>query len=73
MHKSEWPKEYLDRHEVVVRNDTVYVKSINGGEMSLASNSGIKGYLSGDVVIVEYPNGTRLRYYGPYGSQRENY
>ena len=64
MHTSEWPSEYLGRKEA-------YLES--GYKLCLAQDSGITDVRwSGDAVIITYRNGTRMRYYGPYGSQRES-
>lgn len=74
MHSSEWPAEYLSRKEAYL--DSGYkaiVVSSSGYKLCLAQDSSINDVRwSGDAVVVSYRNGTRIRYYGPYGSQREN-
>ncbi|MCQ2360291.1 MAG: hypothetical protein MJ009_02270 [Paludibacteraceae bacterium] len=74
MHASEWPREFLVRQEVEIRNNTVYVKDERGYEQSLADDSGIvDAKWVANAVIITYKNGTKTRYWGPYGSQRETY
>lgn len=74
--RSEWPEEFLIRKEVILdyNSSTLYVCSATGYKLGLIS--GIGGIEDakwvGDAVIVYWKNGMRTRYYGPYGSQREN-
>ena len=73
MRNSEWPREYLDTKDVFIWNNTVYVKSSRGATTALASDTAIvDAQWVNDAVIISYSNGRSVRYYGPYGSQRES-
>ena len=74
MHASEWPSEYLIRKEAYLEGGyQAIVVGAGGYKLCLASNSGISDVRwVGDAVVISYKNGTRTRYYGPYGSQRES-
>ena len=73
MHSTEWPEEYLIRKEVYIRDKSVYVVAANGYSHCLAFDGGIvDACWMGDAVVITYENGSRLRYFGPYGSQRES-
>lgn len=72
MRPSEWPREYTELQHVEIRNNMVYVKSSRGACLGLVGDTGIvDAKWIADAVIVYYRNGVRVRYYGPYGSQRE--
>lgn len=73
MHSTEWPEEYLIRKEAYVdQNHQVVVVSANGSKHYLGSDASIiDACWMGDAVVITYRSGQRLRYYGPYGSQRE--
>ena len=72
MRPSEWPREYAELQHVEIRNNMVYVKSSRGGSLGLVCDAAIvDAKWVGGAVIVQYRNGVRVRYYGPYGSQRE--
>lgn len=72
MRNSEWPREYLELKHVEIRNNIVYVKSSRGAFTGLVADAGVvDAQWVNDAVVVTYRNGTRVRYYGPYGSQRE--
>ena len=72
MRNSEWPREYLETKEVFVKNNMVYVRSSRGTTTGLVSDSSIvNAQWVNDAVVVTYRNGQRVRYFGPYGSQRE--
>ena len=72
MRNSEWPREYLETKEVFIKNNTVYVRSSRGTTTGLVSDSSIvNAQWVNDAVVVTYRNGQRVRYFGPYGSQRE--
>lgn len=72
MRNSEWPREYLEVKQVEIRNNTVYVRSSRGNYTGLASDTAIvDAEWINDAVVITYRNGNRVRYYGPYGSQRE--
>jgi hypothetical protein len=72
MRNSEWPREYLETKEVFIKNNMVYVRSSRGTTTGLVSDSSIvNAQWVNDAVVVTYRNGQRVRYFGPYGSQRE--
>ena len=72
MRNSEWPREYLETKEVFIKNNTVYVRSSRGATTGLACDASIiDARWVNDAVVVTYRNGNRVRYYGPYGSNRE--
>jgi len=72
MRKSEWPREYLEAKQVEIRNNTVYVKSSRGNSTGIAADTSITdAQWVNDAVVITYRNGNRVRYFGPYGSQRE--
>ena len=74
MHASEWPAEYRNRKEAYLESGyKAIVVSTSGYKLCLAQDTGISSVSwAGDAVVISYRNGTRIRYYGPYGSQREN-
>lgn len=74
MHASEWSQDYLSRKEVYIDGgNQVVVVGLNGAKCYLGSDSGIiDASWVGEAVVVTFRSGMRIRYYGPYGSQREN-
>ena len=73
MHTSEWSQDYLIRKEVYITNNTVYVVRSDGYRLGLESDTGIvNAQWVGDAIVITYRGGQRVRYYGQYGSQREN-
>lgn len=74
MHTSEWSSEYLSRKEAYLESGyKAVVVSNSGYKLCLVQDSGISDVRwMGDAVVVSFRNGTRMRYYGPYGSQRES-
>lgn len=73
MHTSEWSQDYLIRKEAYVTpNHEVIVVRADGYRHGLGSDAGIvDASWIGDAVVITFRSGQRLRYYGPYGSQRE--
>ena len=73
MRNSEWPREYLETKEVFIKNNMVYVRSSRGATTGLVCDSSIvDAQWVNDAVVVYYKNGCKVRYFGPYGSQRES-
>jgi hypothetical protein len=73
MHASEWPREFSENQHVVLDGYTVKVFSSRGQSYNLISDAGIvDARWIGDVVIVTFRNGNRVRFYGPYGNQYES-
>ena len=74
MSKTEWPIEFLERREVELRGNSVYVIDNRGYGKLLSTNSSIvDARWIGDAVVITYANGSRTRHFGPYDSQRENF
>jgi len=73
MHSTEWTEEYLIRKEAYLdSNHQAIVVSASGYKHSLGSDGGwIDVRWMGDAVVITTSSGMKIRYYGPYGSQRE--
>ena len=73
MHASEWSREFSENQHVVLDGYTVKVFSSRGQSYNLISDAGIvDARWIGDAVIVTFRNGSRVRFYGPYGNQYES-
>ena len=73
MHTSEWSQDYLIRKEVYVDSGhQVVVVSANGSKHYLGADASIiDASWVGDAVVITFRSGRKVRYYGPYGWQRE--
>ena len=74
MHSTEWSQDYLIRKEAYVDNNhQVIVVRADGYRHGLGSDAAIvDACWMGDAVVITYRSGRRVRYYGPYGHQRES-
>ena len=74
MHASEWPREFSEYQYVALDGCTVKVFSSRGQSYNLISDASIVDAMwAGGAVIVTFRNGRRVRFFGPYGNQYEDF
>jgi len=72
MYESEWPREFIERQEVFIRNNTVYVVDSRGYQKSLWSDSGIvDAEWKANAVVITFRDGRRFRVYDQYGRSHQ--